>query len=101
MRKHKVLRLALIYLASGVLLFWSLAPIYWIVVSSISTRSELYAAPYKVWFPSAPTLEHYVNLFTTGAEYRAGGYSPTAGLIGSGLRNSLITSIASATLVTL
>ena len=35
MRKHKYLRLALIYLASGVLLFWALAPIYWIVVSSI------------------------------------------------------------------
>lgn len=101
MRKHKYLRLALIYLASGVLLFWALAPIYWIVVSSISNRADLYAAPYKVWFPAAPTLDHYVNLFTSGAEYRAGGYSPTAGLIGSGMRNSLITSITSAALVTL
>lgn len=101
MRKHKYLRLALIYLASAVLLFWALAPIYWIVVSSISTRAELYAAPYKVWFPAAPTLNHYVSLFTSGAEYRAGGYSPTAGLIGSGLRNSLITSVTSAALVTL
>lgn len=101
MRKHKYLRLALIYLASAVLLFWALAPIYWIVVSSISTRTELYAAPYKVWFPAAPTLNHYVSLFTSGAEYRAGGYSPTAGLIGSGLRNSLITSVTSAALVTL
>src|SRR5204863_3916675 len=47
------------------------------------------------------TLEHYVNLFTSGAAYRAGGFSPTAGLMGQGMRNSLVISIASATLVTL
>jgi multiple sugar transport system permease protein len=98
---HKTRRLMLLYLASAVALFWSLAPIYWVAVSSISTRTELYARPYKVWFPSHPTFEHYVNLFTTGAEYRAGGFSPTADLMGTGLRNSLIQSLSSATLVTL
>ncbi len=101
MNSRKILRLTLIYLASFALLFWALAPLYWVAVSSISTRAELYSAPYKVWFPAEPTLDHYVRLFTSGAEYRAGGFSPTAGLMGSGMRNSLITSVTSAALVTL
>jgi ABC-type glycerol-3-phosphate transport system permease component len=84
-----------------VLLFWALAPIYWVAVSSISTREELYSRPYKVWFPSQPTFDHYVTLFTTGASYREGGFSPTSGLMGAGLRNSIIISVGSATLVTI
>jgi multiple sugar transport system permease protein len=95
------LRLAFLYVCSAILLFWSLAPIYWVVVSSISTRTELYARPYKIWFPTQPTFEHYVTLFTSGAQYRDGGLSPTAGLMSSGLRNSLIISIGSATIVTI
>lgn len=98
---RRVLRLTFLYVCSAVLLFWSLAPIYWVFVSSISTRTELYARPYKVWFPSQPTFEHYVTLFTTGAQFRDGGFSPTAGLMSSGLRNSLIISIGSALIVTL
>ncbi len=97
----KFRRRVIIYIGCALVLFWVLAPIYWIVVSSISTRSELYARPYKVWFPSQPTLEHYVALFTSGAQYRAGGFSPTAGLMGQGMRNSLVLSISSAVLVTL
>lgn len=93
-------RLVLIYAGCALLLFWVLAPIYWIVVSSISTRTELYARPYKIWFPSQPTFEHYISLFTSGAQYRSGGFSPTAGLMGQGLRNSLILSIFSALIVT-
>ena len=37
--RRRRLRLLLIYLACAVLLFWALAPIYWVVVSSISTRT--------------------------------------------------------------
>jgi ABC-type glycerol-3-phosphate transport system permease component len=99
--KPKNRRLLLIYLGCAVLLFWALAPIYWVFVSSISTRLELYAKPYKVWFPSQPTLEHYVTLFTSGAHFRDGSYSPTAGLIGAGLKNSLIISVSSAAIVTI
>jgi multiple sugar transport system permease protein len=95
------LRYVVIYLCVALLLFWVLAPIYWVLVSSISQRTELYAAPVKVWFPANPTLDHYVGLFTSGAAYRGGGFSPTAGLIVSGLWNSIVTSVASATLVTL
>lgn len=95
------LRLALIYLGCAILLFWALAPLYWVLISSISTRTELYAAPHKVWFPSAPTFEHYLALFGGGDGYRGANATPTASLILSGLRNSIVTSVASATLVTL
>ena len=93
-------RKLLIYLGCAVLMFWVLAPIYWIVVSSISTRTELYAKPYKVWFPTQPTFDHYVSLFTSGAQYRSGGFSPTAGLMAQGLRNSAVISISTGLLVT-
>jgi multiple sugar transport system permease protein len=98
-RKHR--RFIVLYLASALVIFWALAPMYWVAVSSISTRTELYARPYKVWFPSHPTFQHYLNLFTTGAEYRAGGFSPTAELMGTGLRNSLVQSVTTAAMVTL
>ena len=38
---RKRLRLVGIYAACALLLFWALAPIYWVIVSSISTRVEL------------------------------------------------------------
>lgn len=100
-KRKKTLRLILIYLGCAVVLFWALAPIYWVFVSSISTRTELYARPYKIWFPSQPTLEHFVTLFTTGAQYRDGGFSPTAGLMGAGLRNSMVVSTVTGVIVTL
>lgn len=100
-RARERIRLAIIYALCAVVLLWALAPIYWVAVSSISTRKELYAAPYKVWFPSEPTLESYRTIFTKGAKFRDGSYSPTAGLMGAGLRNSVIISVASAGIVTL
>lgn len=98
---RKRLRLAIIYALCGVVLFWALAPIYWVIVSSVSTRTELYSAPYKVWFPSAPTLQNYVDLFTTGPRFRDGGFLPTADLMGAGMRNSLVYSLVTASAVTI
>lgn len=99
--RRKAIRLVLIYLAVAVVLFWALAPIAWVVISSISSRAELYAAPQKVWFPSHPTLSNYTDLFTTGPKYRAGGYLPTADLVTTGMRNSIVSAVSTATLVTL
>jgi ABC-type glycerol-3-phosphate transport system permease component len=101
LRGQKRLRLAIIYILCAVVLIWALAPIYWVAVSSVSTRQELYARPYKIWFPSQPTLESYQTIFTQGAKFRSGGFSPTAHLMGTGLRNSAIISVASAGIVTL
>lgn len=100
-RSGQRLRLAVIYILCAVVLIWALAPIYWVAVSSISTRQQLYARPYKIWFPSEPTLESYRTIFTQGAKFRAGGFSPTAHLMSTGLRNSVIISVASAGIVTL
>ena len=100
MNRQKGLRLVFIYAMCAIVLLWVLGPIYWVAVSSISSRTELYARPYKVWFPSQPTLEHYATIFTSGAEFR-GGASPTADLMTAGLRNSVIISVASAAIVTL
>ncbi len=101
LRGQERLRLTVIYVLCAVVLIWALAPIYWVAVSSISTRRELYAQPYKIWFPSEPTLESYRTIFTEGAKFRDGGFSPTADLMSSGLRNSVIISVASAAIVTL
>ena len=91
----------LIYFFSIIALLWAVGPIYWVVVSSISTRMELYSAPEKVWFPSEPTLEAYYRLFQGGGQYRGGDVSPTEGLMWSGLINTLIISIVSGAFITL
>ena len=101
MTTHKGLRLFGIYVAAALLLFWALAPIYWVVVSSISTRLELYARPNKIWFPTQPTFEHYEALFAGGPGYRGGQGSGAVELMAAGLTNSLISSVATAVIVTL
>ena len=89
-----------IYLLCAIALLWAIGPIYWILVSSISTRMELYATPIKSWFPSDPTWEAYIRLFQGGGQYRGGNVSPTEGLMWSGLYNTLFVSIVSALFVT-
>ena len=98
--RHYV-RLAGLYLGCFVLLFWALAPIYWLVVSSLSSRADLYAVPNKVWIPSPPTFQHYEALLFGGAGFRgaeSGGIGP---LLWSGLTNSVISSVSTALIVTL
>lgn len=98
--QNSPLRLLLIYGLCALALLWAIGPIYWVAVSSISTRMELYATPIKSWFPSEPTWDAYIRLFSGGGQYRGGEVSPTDGLMWSGLVNTLIVSILSAVLVT-
>jgi multiple sugar transport system permease protein len=95
------LRLVGIYAACAALLFWALAPIYWVLVSSISTRIELYARPHKVWFPTNPTFEHYQVLLSGGGTYRGEQTAGGADLLWSGLTNSFVSSVSTALIVTL
>ena len=95
----RVVRRILFWAAVALLALWSLAPIYWIVVSSISTRIELYSVPYKHWIPQSPTLQNYVDVFTTGPKYRAGGFLPSATLLYSGVRNSILVALLAAALL--
>ncbi len=97
-----LLKLAGIYVGCFVLLFWALAPIYWLVVSSISSRADLYAAPNKIWFPSPPTFEHFETLlFGGGGVFRGAETAGIGPLLWSGLTNSLISSVSTALIVTL
>jgi multiple sugar transport system permease protein len=43
-----------------VALFWSLAPIYWIVVTSLKTSREIYAVP-PTLLPARPTLQNFTT----------------------------------------
>ncbi|MEX1295701.1 MAG: carbohydrate ABC transporter permease [Candidatus Limnocylindrales bacterium] len=96
------LRLAAIYGGCVLLLFWALAPIYWLIVSSISTRLDLYAAPQKVWFPSPPTLQHFQDLlFAGGGGFRGAETTGLGPLLWAGLTNSLISSVSTAAIVTI
>jgi multiple sugar transport system permease protein len=95
-RPGRRLRRVIFYLLVALLAAWALAPIYWVVVSSVSTRIELYSAPYKHWIPRQPTLQNYIDVFTTGPKYRAGGFLPSATVLYSGVRNSMVVALASA-----
>lgn len=56
-----------LYLCALVLLFAIFAPLYWLFVSSISTRSELLNVP-PHWFPEAPTLQNYLDIIAPSEE---------------------------------
>lgn len=90
----------LLYGLSTLFLLWALGPIFWILISSLSTRIELYSVPIKHWIPIHPTLDNYKAIFSSGPQYRGGGSPPSVTLLLSGLRNSLITSIGAALIIT-
>lgn len=58
-------KLILFALTLLVLLFIYL-PIFWLVMSSVSTRAELLAVPPN-WIPHIPTFRNYINIFIPGS----------------------------------
>jgi multiple sugar transport system permease protein len=58
----RVLRRVCFWLGVGLLLFWSLGPIYWSVATSLMRSSDLSVTPISL-LPPAVTLEHYAKLF--------------------------------------
>ena len=64
-RKQLLNKTFLFGLTIPVLIFIYL-PIIWLVISSISTRSELLATP-PHWIPNQPTLKNYIDIFTPGS----------------------------------
>ena len=52
----------LIVVPLAIMLFWSLAPIYWILVTAFSTNEKLYS-PVLSLFPNPITLAHFRELF--------------------------------------
>jgi multiple sugar transport system permease protein len=90
-----------VYVGAAALTLWALTPVVWVFISSLSSRIELYAVPYKHWIPEHPTLDNYVQLFTSGPQYRGATTLPGRELLLMGLRNSTILAISTAVLITL
>jgi multiple sugar transport system permease protein len=61
-RKLNPIRALFIVAPLAIMLFWSLAPIYWIVVTAFSTNEKLYS-PVLSLFPNPITLSHFRELF--------------------------------------
>jgi multiple sugar transport system permease protein len=76
-------RLVQLFMVLLVLLFIYL-PIYWLVVSSISTRAELLSVPLR-WIPENPTLHNYASVLIPGSAT-----SEVAKTFKITLRNSLV-----------
>ncbi|MFZ5809050.1 MAG: carbohydrate ABC transporter permease [Chloroflexota bacterium] len=70
------------------------APVLWLLISSLSTRSELLSVPIH-WIPQNPTLKNYIDILTPGTAT-----SEVASAFKITLRNSLFIA-TSVTLVSL
>lgn len=70
------------------------APVLWLLISSLSTRSELLSVPIH-WIPQHPTLKNYIDILTPGTAT-----SEVASAFKITLRNSLFIA-TSVTLVSL
>lgn len=81
--KRQFNRLLLFLLTIPVLLFIYL-PVFYMVLSSISTRSELLSTPIH-WIPQNPTLKNYIDILTPGTTT-----SEVAKTFKLTLRNSLL-----------
>ena len=88
-QKRNSMQKVLIYSISLILLIWSLSPILWIFISSISSRAELYSVP-PSWFPDTPTFTAYKTVLFEGEGFRGGGGQAASTLIRTGLMNSII-----------
>ena len=60
--KRKITRIICVHVPLIVFLFATLAPFYWILVTSLKTSREVFAKPLSYW-PRMLTFENYVNLF--------------------------------------
>jgi multiple sugar transport system permease protein len=96
---------AVLFLGSALLLAYLLAPVVWLVSSSIQTEAEIVSIP-PHWLSDEPTLANFRAIFLAGeqeityetrtqADPASGGYIPsTAQNLLPAMRNSIIVSIA-------
>jgi multiple sugar transport system permease protein len=45
-----------------ILMVWTIAPLYWMVITSLKSNSEIYSSSATLW-PQAPSFDNYVTLF--------------------------------------
>jgi multiple sugar transport system permease protein len=84
-------------IASIVLLVWSLGPIYWSVVTSLTSPTDLVSSTPHFW-PPHMTLEHYARLFGSTSMSQGNEVQSVWPQFSAALINSLITSIVATVL---
>src|SRR5882672_12323298 len=62
---RRVDRVLTVYLPLGLVLFFLLAPFYWMLITSLKPDSELYSPNGNPLLVFNPSLEHYQHLLTT------------------------------------
>ncbi|RLF04889.1 MAG: carbohydrate ABC transporter permease [Thermoprotei archaeon] len=92
MTLKKLLRKVVLAIAISFLILWSIGPIMWIFISSISPPVELFSRP-PHWIPYNPTLKNYIDLLVTGRGFRGATVVPAVRYFRRGLINSLIYAI--------
>ncbi|HSO12347.1 MAG TPA: carbohydrate ABC transporter permease [Anaerolineales bacterium] len=80
----KTLRIILLSILVLLVLIFIYLPVAWLVISSVSTRSELLSTPIH-WIPQQPTLQNYTNIL-----FPAQGTSEVAKTFRITLWNSLL-----------
>ncbi|MEO6300024.1 MAG: carbohydrate ABC transporter permease [Paracoccaceae bacterium] len=89
---------AALTLGAALLLIWSLGPIYWSLVASLTPPNALISDNLHLW-PVTPTWEHYAKLFGATSTSQGNQVQSVWPQFRAALLNSIITSLA-ATIVT-
>ena len=82
-RTKFIIKRITLYFLIAMVLFFTLAPFLWIIISSISTNAELLSVPVH-FIPKNPTFERYIRIFTSN--------DSQAVLFKRGVLNSIIVS---------
>ncbi|MDO4344068.1 MAG: carbohydrate ABC transporter permease [Eubacteriales bacterium] len=61
-KRKKAAKQVMIYVLAFALCIYVLAPYAWLIISSISTKTDLLSKPLR-WLPRKPTLENYLKIF--------------------------------------
>lgn len=97
----RLVRGTMLALASGLLLAYVLAPVFWLVSSSLQTEREIVSIP-PHWIPDAPTLQNFRAIFLTGLGYAQptpGGVDPTSGGFIPSVAGNLLPAMANSFIV--
>ena len=89
---------AVLTLGAALLLLWSLGPIYWSLIASLTPPNALVSDNLHPW-PVAPTWEHYAKLFGATSTSQGNQVQSVWPQFSRALINSVITALA-ATIVT-
>ncbi|MCO6051550.1 carbohydrate ABC transporter permease [Mesorhizobium sp. RP14(2022)] len=76
------------------LLVWSLGPVFWALVTSLTPPADLLSRELRLW-PANPSLEHYAKLFGATSSSQGNAVQSVWPQFSAAFVNSLVTSLAS------